>query len=76
MVYWIHPRGILELRYLQGLDKRISQREVFALAMKDIHDRVRETLHKNTEKYKEKAIENKWGMKYKVGELVMAHLKK
>ncbi|XP_059068514.1 uncharacterized protein LOC131859019 [Cryptomeria japonica] len=44
--------------------------------MKDIHDRVRETLQKNTKKYKEKANEKKRDVQYKVGDLVMAHLKK
>lgn len=44
--------------------------------MKDIHDRVRETLQKNIENYKEKANERKRDVQYKVGDLVMAHLKK
>lgn len=44
--------------------------------MKDIHDRVRETFQKNTKKYKEKANERKSDMQYKVGDLVMANLKK
>ncbi|XP_059070337.1 uncharacterized protein LOC131860013 [Cryptomeria japonica] len=44
--------------------------------MKKIHDRVRDTLQKNTKKYKEKANERKRDVEYKVEDLVMTHLKK
>lgn len=76
IVYGVHPRGILELRDLQGFDKRSAQGEDFAVTMKDIHDQVRETLQKNVDKYKAKADERKRDVQFKVGDLVMAHLKK
>lgn len=76
VLYGIHPRGILELRDIQELERRSAQGEGYAVAMKEIHDRVRETLQKNTEKYKEKANEKKRDVQYKMGDLVMAILKK
>lgn len=47
VVYGIHPRGILELKDLKGIERSSARGEDFALTMKDIRDRVRETLQKN-----------------------------
>lgn len=58
------------------MERRSAQGEDFALTMKEIHDRLRETLQKNSKKYKEKSNERKRDVQYKVGDLVMAHLKK
>lgn len=52
VVYGSHPRGIFELRDVQGLDKRSGHADTFAEAMKEIHQQVRDTLHKNSQKIK------------------------
>lgn len=52
IVYGLHPRGILELRDLGGMEKRSAQGEDFALTMKEIHDQVKATLQQSADKYK------------------------
>lgn len=58
------------------MDRRSAQGEDFALAMYDIHKQIRETLEKNVEKYKRKADLKRKDVQFKVGDLVLAHLRK
>lgn len=68
--------GIYELRYLSGMNKRSSQGKYFATTMHDIHKQVKETLEKNLDKYKRKVDLKKRDVQFKVGDLVLAHLRK
>lgn len=72
----MHPRGIYELRDLSGIDRRSAQGEDFATAMHNIHKQVKETLEKNVDKYKRKGDLKKRDVQFKVGDLVLAHLRK
>ncbi|XP_057830137.1 uncharacterized protein LOC131041165 [Cryptomeria japonica] len=76
VVYGLHPRGILELRDLHGVDKRSSEAEDFVAVMKDIHQQVKETLQSNVEKYKDMTDKKNIDLQFKVGDFLMAHLKK
>lgn len=59
IVYGMHPRGILELIDLKRFDRSSAQGEDFSITMKDIHHRVKETLQKNVDKYKERVDEKR-----------------
>lgn len=76
VVYGMHPRGVYELRDMQGIDRRSAQGEDFVVAIRDIHQQVRETLQNNVEKYKERADLKIRDLQFKVGDLMLAHLKK
>lgn len=75
LVYGMHPRAVLELSDLRGMEKKSVEGEEFSIAMKDVHDQVKETLKKNVSKYKEK-VDLKRSVQYKVGDLVFAYLRK
>ncbi|XP_059064896.1 uncharacterized protein LOC131856947 [Cryptomeria japonica] len=51
VVYGMIPRGVYELRDLKGMERRSAQGENFAIAMHDIHQKVKETLQKSAERY-------------------------
>jgi hypothetical protein len=52
IIYGIQPRGITELRDLNQ-DEFISARvDDFVVEMQKLHDRVKEQLHNNNQKYK------------------------
>ncbi|XP_059067746.1 uncharacterized protein LOC131858511 [Cryptomeria japonica] len=76
VVYGLHLRGILELRDLGGMERRSAQGEDFAITVKEIHDQVKTSLHKSVEKYKLKADVKRRDVQFKVGDLVMAYLRK
>lgn len=76
ILYGCHPRGILELRDLSSMDNRSAQGENFAKNMKEIHEQVKKTLQQNNEKYKTQANKIRRDVHYKVGDLVMAYLRK
>jgi hypothetical protein len=76
IVYGAHPRGILELRDLSLQDKTSAQGEVFAEHIKSLHDQVRRHLQQQNEKYKARADQGKRDLQFKVGDLVLAYLRK
>ena len=55
VVYGRHPREVLELRNMDGLEKRSRHAEDFAEAMMEVHEHVRKMLQQNSLKVKAKA---------------------
>ena len=53
--YGRHPRGVLELRNVDGLEKRSGHVEDFSEAMMEVHEHVRKMLQQNSLKVKAKA---------------------
>ena len=54
VVYGRHPRGVLELRNMDGLEKRSGHAEDFSQAMVEVHEHVKKTLQQNNLKVKAK----------------------
>jgi hypothetical protein len=76
IVYGIHPRGITELRDMNQDEFRTTREKDFAAEMQKIHDKVREQLQNNSQKYKSR-VDQKWReLQFKLGYEVLAHLRK
>ncbi|XP_059067985.1 uncharacterized protein LOC131858696 [Cryptomeria japonica] len=76
IVYGTHPRGVFELREVHNIERRSSQTDDFFEVMKDIHQQVRDRLVQASEKYKQ-ATDVTWrDVQFKVGNMLMIHLKK
>ncbi|XP_059067800.1 uncharacterized protein LOC131858543 [Cryptomeria japonica] len=58
------------------MDHRSAQGEKFAENIKEIHEQVKKTLQQNNEKYKALADKIRSEVHYKVGDLVLAYLRK
>lgn len=76
IVYGIHPRGILELRDVNCLEKPSALADDFVNVMKDIQDQVKVKLQHSNSKYKTHADKRRKDVTFNVGDLVMVHLKK
>ncbi|XP_057816056.2 uncharacterized protein LOC131029563 [Cryptomeria japonica] len=76
VAYGLHPKGILELRDLGGMDKRSAQGEDFTNTMKEIHEQVKPSLQQSADKYKIRADVKRRYVQFKVGNLVMDYLRK
>ena len=55
IVYGIHPRGLRELRNLDGQVPNSSYAKYFSQSMKEVHEQVKQSLIDNTKKIKYKA---------------------
>jgi hypothetical protein len=76
IVYGIQPRGITELRKLSQHEFRSVGAEEFAAEMQKLHDKVREQLQDNNQKYKSKVDQRRREIQFEVGDEVLAHLRK
>jgi hypothetical protein len=76
VVYGIQPRGVSELRDSEQTDTSSASAEEFAETMKELHSRVKEQLLKSSEEYKRKADQHRRQLRFEVGDLVLAHLRK
>jgi hypothetical protein len=76
IVYGEHPRGILELRDIKQIERKSAQAQDFAQVMKDVQEQVKDRLLKSADRYKESANKKRRDVQFKVGDLVMIHLKK
>ena len=76
IVYGDHPRGVLELRDVNTMERKSAQAEDFANVMKDVQQQVKDRLQKAADKYKTHADKKRRDLQFKVGDLVMVHLKK
>jgi translation initiation factor IF-1 len=76
IVYGIQPRGITELRDLNQDEFRSVGVEDFATEMQKLHDRVREQLQDNSQKYKSIVDKKRREVQLEVGDEVLVHLRK
>jgi hypothetical protein len=76
IVCGIQQRGITELRDLNQYEFRSVGAKDFAIEMQKLHDRVREQLQDNHLKYKNRVYHKRREVKFKVGDEVLAHLRK
>jgi hypothetical protein len=76
IVYGMKPRGVSELRDSEQTATRSASAEEFAEAMKELHSKVKERLLESSQEYKHRADQWKRQLQFKVGELVLAHLRK
>lgn len=76
IVYGTHPKSVLELRDVKNIDRRSAQADDFAEVMKDMHQQVRDKLIHTSEKYKQAVDLKRRDVQFKVGDMVMIHLKK
>lgn len=67
---------MLELRDVRDMEKRSALGENFVEHIKDIHDQVKQALQKSPNRYKERVDRSRREVKFKVGDLVMAYLRK
>lgn len=65
-----------EFEHATRMEKRSAQGEDFAVATRDIHQQVKENLQRSVEKYKKHAELKKTDIQFKVGDMVLAHLRK
>jgi hypothetical protein len=75
-VYGIQPRGITKLRDMNQDGFRSDGAKDFATEMQKLHDRVREKLHDNNQKYKNRVDQKRREVKFEVGDEVLDHLRK
>ena len=76
IVYDRQPRGVLELRDSKQIMTKSTSAEEFAEAMQEFHSRVKERLLESNQEYKRRADQRKRQLRFEVGELVLAHLRK
>ena len=76
IVYGNHPRGILELRDIKQMERTSAQAQDFAQVMKEVQEQVKDRLMKTANQYRESANKKRRDVQFKVGDLVMIHLKK
>jgi hypothetical protein len=76
IVYGIQPRGITELRDMNQDEFLSVGAEDFAAEMQKLHDRVREQLQNNNQKYKSRVNQKRREVQFEVGDEVLAHLRK
>jgi hypothetical protein len=75
IVYGRQLRGVSKLRDSQIITKSAST-EGFPEAMKELHSRVKQRLLKSNQEYKRRADQHRRQLQFKVGDLVLAHLRK
>lgn len=76
IMYGMHPRGVYELRDMGWLEKRSADGEDFVARISELQEEVKERLQKSNENYKERADSKRRENNFKVGDLVLFHLRK
>ena len=59
IVYGMPPRGVCELRDLEGIEYRSGHAKDFSQTMKEIQEQVKKTIQDNTQKLKAKVDERR-----------------
>jgi len=72
----MHLRGICELRDLQKIEIRSVNGEDFAIAMSELHEQVKKILQDTRNNYKQQENVHRKEVKFEVGGVVLAHLRK
>ena len=75
-MYGIQPRGIIELRDMNQDEFGSTGEEDFTTEMHKLHDRVREKLQDNSQKYKSRVDQKRREVQFEFGDEVLAHLRK
>jgi hypothetical protein len=76
IMYGMQPRGVSELRNLEQSEFRSVGVEDFAAEMQELHSKIRERLQSSSQEYKRRADQHRRELQFKVGDLVLAHLRK
>jgi hypothetical protein len=76
VVYGMQPRGVSELRDLEWTATSSASAEEFTETMKELHSRVKEWLLESSQEYKHRADQHRRQLQFKIGDLVLAHLRK
>jgi hypothetical protein len=72
----MQPRGVSELKYSEQNETRSASAGDFAEAMKELHSRVKDRLENLNQDYKRRADQHRRELQFKVGDLILAHLRK
>ena len=75
-MYGTQPRGVFELRESEQAATSSASAEEFAEAMKELHGKVKQRLMDTNQEYKHIADQWKRQLQFKVGDLILAHLRK
>jgi hypothetical protein len=76
IVYGMQLRGVSELRDSEQTGTRSTSAEEFEEAMKELHGQVKQRLLDSSHEYKHRADQRKRQLQFKVGELVLEHLRR
>jgi hypothetical protein len=76
IVYGKQPRGVFELRDSEQIMTKSASAENFTEAMEELHSRVKQRLLESNQEYKRRADQHQRQIQFKVGDLVLAHLRK
>jgi hypothetical protein len=76
IVYGIQPRGFSELRDSEQTATSSASVEEFAEAMKELRSQVKNQLMKSSQEYKRREDQHRRQLRFEVGDLVLAHLRK
>jgi hypothetical protein len=74
--YGIQSRGVSELRELGQAGTSSASAEEFAEAMQELHSQVKQRLQKSNQEYKCKEDQHQRQLRFEVGDMVLAHLRK
>ena len=76
IVYGMHPIGVYELRYLGKQERRSAESEEFVFSIHELQENLKKRLHESAEKYKQREDLKRREVKFQVGDLVMAYIRK
>jgi hypothetical protein len=75
-MYGIQPRGVSELRDLEQSKFRSAGVEYFVAEIEDLHGNIKERLQNSNQEYKCSVDQLRRELQFKVGDLVLAHIRK
>jgi hypothetical protein len=76
IVYGRNLRGVSELMDLDQIITKSASAEEFTELMEELHSRVKERLLESNQEYKRRVDQHRRQLQFKVGDLVLAHLRK
>ena len=76
ILYGTQSRGVSELRESGQAETSSASAEEFAEVMEELHTKVKQRLQKSNQEYKRRADHRKRQIQFKVGDMVLAHLRK
>jgi hypothetical protein len=76
ILYGTQPRGVSKLKELEQAKTSSMSAKQFAEAMQELQTEVKQRLQKSNQEYKCRADQRKRQLKFEVGDMVLAHLRK